>query len=499
MKKLFITILVFFLIADVNFSSENILKNLIKQGIQETYSLNIDKAEEIFNKAINQYPSNPQGYLYLSQIYLWSYLGSKEEADLKLFNTYNNLAVERIDSLLQENSKNVNTIYLNGLAYQLKAMAYTTQGSSLDAFWAAKKSVSNYEKTLEIDSTFYDSYLGLGLFDYALSFVPSFFKWALTISGLSYDKDRALKYLTIAYNKSSKSKSESAFHLSKIYLEYLADYKKASSYLDFLIEKYPNNSLFLYQNAVLHINSKQFDKAKKSLEKVIKIDNKYFKQTTAFSYFLLGEIAFRKNDFETALRNYEEFIRLTKIIDYTGLANYRMAVCYAVQNKSEFAAKSLQLAKLGNPDISDDSFAKSRAEAYYNRILDDKFLQVQQIENLAYTKKYNEVISMSSKIDSLSQDDSSRVIISLIEANLNLKNWDKFLEYSEKIENLKPKYEKWVDPFHYYFLAEYYFIKKDFENVKKFLAKARDYDDYIFKNELVAKLNNIERRLKKQK
>jgi tetratricopeptide (TPR) repeat protein len=192
LKKILITILLFFLIADVNFSSENILKNLIKQGIQETYSLNIDKAEEIFNKAINQYPSNPQGYLYLSQIYLWSYLGSKEEDDLKLFNTYNNLAVERIDSLLQENPNNVNTIYLNGLAYQLKAMAYTTQGSSLDAFWAAKKSVSNYEKTLEIDSTFYDSYLGLGLFDYALSFVPSFFKWALTISGLSYDKDRAL-------------------------------------------------------------------------------------------------------------------------------------------------------------------------------------------------------------------------------------------------------------------------------------------------------------------
>ncbi len=435
--------------------------------------------------------------MYLSQIYLWSYLGSKEEGDLKLFNTFNDLAIKRIDSILTDNSKNIEMTYLNGLAYQLKAMAYTTQGSSLDAFWAAKKSVSNYERTLDLDSNYYDAYLGLGLFDYALSFVPSFFKWALTISGLSYDKDRALKYLTIAYNKSKNSKSEAAFHLSKIYLEYLADYNKSATYLDFLIQKYLKNSLFLYQHAVLMINAKNFDKAKLSLEKVIKINNEHFMQTTAFSYFLLGEISFRKNNYEEALNNYDQFIYLTKIIDYTGLANYRMAICFAHLGKNELAQKSLQLAKLGNPDINDDSFAKSRSEAYYDRILDSTFLKVQEIENFAFTKNYNKVISLSKGLDSLNQDDSSRVLISLIEANLRLDNSERFLELSKKIENIESKIEKWVNPFHFYFLAEYYFSIGEKDKSLDYIDLAREFDDYTFKVELEAKLNNLQRRIDK--
>ena len=496
MKKL-IVVFVFAVLFSLNLSAQNEMQNLVKKGINETYSLNIPEAQKTFDKVISKFPQKAEGYLYKSQIFLWSYLGSKDEADLKLFNKYNDIAVKRIDSLLNKNPKNLDLIFLNGLTYQLKAMAYTTQGSSLDAFWAAKKSVSNYEKTLDLDSTYYDSYLGLGLFDYALSFVPSFFKWALTISGLSYDKDRALKYLTIAYNKSPRGKSEAAFHLSKIYLEYLADYNKAAKYLTLLIDKYPNNSLFLYQHAVLMINAKQFDKAKQSLDKVIKINNEHFQQTTAFSYFLLAEIAFRRNNFEAALKNYDQFIQLTKIIDYTGLANYRMAICYSKQDKAELAAKSLLLAKLGNPDINDDSFAKTRAEVYYNRILDKKFLKVQEIENLAFTKNYKEVISSAVGLDSLTQEDSSRVLISLIEANLNLKNYEKFLSLSEKIEKLKLKTEKWVSPFHYYYLGEYYFELNKKEKSLNFLEMARDFDDYTFKSELEAKLNNLQRRLNK--
>ena len=72
-----------------------------------------------------------------------------------------------------------------------------------------------FEETLELNPKFYNAYLGLGLFDYAMSFVPDFLKWAVNLTGLSSDKQRGFNYIKTAFKKGTE-KTEAAFHLAKI-------------------------------------------------------------------------------------------------------------------------------------------------------------------------------------------------------------------------------------------------------------------------------------------
>ena len=67
MKKL-IVVFVFAVLFSLNLSAQNEMQNLVKKGINETYSLNIPEAQKTFDKVISKFPQKAEGYLYKSQI-----------------------------------------------------------------------------------------------------------------------------------------------------------------------------------------------------------------------------------------------------------------------------------------------------------------------------------------------------------------------------------------------------------------------------------------------
>ena len=102
------------------------------------------------------------------------------------------MAQQKAEKILEDNSKDYQTKYLVGNLLSFRAMAQATNSQSVDAFWSSKKAVGYFEEVLKQKPKFYDAYLGLGLFDYAMSFVPDFLKWAVNLTGLSSDKDRGI-------------------------------------------------------------------------------------------------------------------------------------------------------------------------------------------------------------------------------------------------------------------------------------------------------------------
>lgn len=175
--------------------SQSNLQSLIQIGVSKTYNMEFDAAEKIFNRAIEQYPKQPHGYFRTAQLHFWLFLGTRDPGEYYVFLKFADLAQKRIDKILDEDEKNYRIQYIAGSLNSYKAMAYATNNSTVDALWASKKSVSYYEETLEQNKKYYDAYLGLGIFDYAMGFVPDFLKWAVNLTGLSSDKDRGLRYI----------------------------------------------------------------------------------------------------------------------------------------------------------------------------------------------------------------------------------------------------------------------------------------------------------------
>ncbi len=492
------SILVFLLVNSFLFGQSQI-QSLVQQGMNQAYNMEFDSAEKTFNRIIEIKPNSPQGFYRIAEIHFWIYLGSKDPGEYQVFLKFADLAQTRIDKILDDNSKDYQTMYIAGNLNSFRAMAQATNNSSVDAFWSSKKAVNYFEETLELNPKYYDAYLGLGLFDYAMSFVPDFLKWAVNLTGLTSDKARGFRYIKTAFRKGSSDKTEAAFHLSKIYTDYLAEYDSASSLLRNLISRYPNNTVFTYQYAVNLIKDKQFDRANGLLNRVIKLDNKKLPQVTALAYYRKGEILFKRNQFKAAIAQYEIFLDLSKDLDFIGNAALNTALSYKfLGNEAEFK-KYLLLAKNGNQDIFEDSYAAQKSDRYMSNGITPVELKLVKMKN-DLDAGLNKIVydSLKTMLDKINnREDQALAYIYFGEASLELRRYAEATYSASQVINQRLSADKWMTSMAYLIEAKIKYAKDDYANAKKLLKEAEDRNSYEFKDYLQSQIEWLKRRLPK--
>lgn len=471
---------------------------LIQQGLDQAYNMELNSAEKTFNKVLELRPNSPLGYYHIAQIHFWIYLGSRDPGEYQVFLKFADMAQERAEKVIDKYPKDYQTKYLAGNLASFRAMAQATNNSSVDAFWSSKKAVNYYEETLELNPKFYNAYLGLGLFDYAMSFVPDFLKWAVNLTGLSSDKKRGFNYIKTAFKKGTE-KTEASFHLSKIYTDYLAEYDSAFILLQSLSSRYPSNTLFIYQYAVSLIKDKQLNRANDMLNRVINLHNKKLPQITALSYYRKGEIYFKKNQFKTAIKNYEKFLDTSKELDFIGFAALNTALCYKQNGQEEEFQQYLQQAKGGNQDIFEDSYARQKSEKYLSIGITPIELKLIRLKNDLDAGKYRIVYdslkTVVEKIDS--KEDKAVACVLLSEAALNLKKYTEAIYFADQIENIKINLEKYTKVMALLLKAEAKYFSGNRENIKEILEDAEDNNDFEFKDYIQSRIEWLKRRLGK--
>lgn len=473
------------------------LDSLLNLGKEYSYQFEFQKAQEIYEEIIQKFPNSPFAPHYLSQNYLWFYLGSKDSLYKNLYKKYSEESLGKGELLYDEDEDNPKLNNLIGNIYLLKSMMYATEGNSVDAFWAIKSSVSYFEDAVELDENYYDPYLGLGTIKYALSFVPGFMGWAISIAGLSGDKDEGLKLVKLAYDRGKSSAIEAAYHLAKIYTEYNAEYDSAKIYLDRLITDYPENILFLYQYSLLMIDLKELKKAEGTLIKIIDADNEKFSQTNSFSIFLRAEIAYKQNDFNKAVHLYDEFLLSTKSIDYTGLAHLKVGLCFEMLENNLLAKKYFILARNGNLNIPEDMKAKNESYLLYNKKFTENEKSIILVNNYFESGKYRKAIDIISEIDISKLDFDGVIKLGIIEAESylligeisNARETTKYFQHDQRLSSSS-----------YY--AEYFLLLAQIKYADKNYVLSQEYLNSAFENcdksdnKLMRQLINLKSKLK---
>lgn len=472
------------------------IQSLAKVGMEQAYNFQLSSAEKTFENIIDDYPNSPEGYYRTALLHFWIYLGSRDPGEYQVFLKFADLAQERIDKQLSKNRKDYYIHYIAGNLLSFRAMAQATNGQSVDAFWSSKNSVHYFEEALKLNPKYYDAYLGLGLFDYAMSFVPDFLKWAVNLTGLTSDKTRGLKYIKIAYHKGINTKTEAAFHLSKIYTDYLAEYDSAYSLLSDLVSRYPNNQLFAYQYAVSLIKGKKLDQANSLLTNVIKLKNKKIPQITALAYYRKGEIYFKKNQLKNAIANYERFLELSRELDLTGIAALNNAIAYKILGNDEEFKQNLILAKNGNQDIFEDSYAFKKANYFLEHGITQFELRLYKMKNHLDAGNYKVVYdSLKNNHSNISDDLKSLQKIYFAEASLNLGKINETIKSCNEIFDLDIYTEKWTIPMANFLLAKANVKLRHKKEAKEYLSKAENDNEYEFKDFIQSQIEYLKKRI----
>ncbi len=458
----------------------------ISRGLDACYSFNWEQAEQIFKSMIEKYPDDPRGYHYESSIYLWYYLGGKDKNDLDTFEVYSDQAIEKGEAILSANEKSEMALYILGANYNYRAISFGRAGNYLDAAWATKKSESFLSQLLELNPKRMDAYLGLGLYNFAVAQIPSAFKWALNLVGISGNKDTGVKYIEIAAENGNFAKVEAQYYLAQIDMDFLIDYESSGAILKKLVKKYPQNLLFNYSYAVLLMKQRRLTEADRLLDKVIKADNHQFNQIISFSYFLKGDINFRNNKLDSAQTYYLHFLRNAEDNDYTGIAAYRMGICLEAAGKREEAVKYFEKAQNGNMDLDDDIYAKRKGELYAKRTLSPVELSLIYISNMVEAGKYKAAYDSVSSVLPVIQSEKlkAEALLYKSEAAYYMGNFQESIDLADQVISLDSSNEKWVIPFSYYYIARSNKKLGNQEEVKQFSEKADEENNYDYQNKL---------------
>jgi predicted negative regulator of RcsB-dependent stress response len=492
MKSHLIIFILFYTLASSVYPNNEIERN-INRGLQHSYHFRWDKAQEVFKDLIEKYPDRPEGYHFLSGVYVWYYLSSKDKNDLKEFTAYSDTAIDKSLEILSKNPDDDEMLYITGTNYSYRAIAFGTAENYLDAAWASKRSESFLSKALEKNPERYDAYLGLGLYNYAVGHIPAAFRWALKLAGISGDRDLGIYYIKIAADKGDYCNVEAKYYYSQIIAEVYNDLTTASAYLSGLVKNYPENILFNYSLASVKIKERELDEAERILRKILKKDDDKFIRLISFSNFLLGDVYFKKNEFDSAAVYYRNFLTYAPDKDYTGIASYRLGLCYEFSGDRETSQYFFENSKSGNMDIDDDIFAKRKGNLFAKRPLTENEIDLIKSANLIdsgnYTAAYDSLVEL---LDRITDDKlKAETYLYLSEAAFYLGNYQESLSLASAALKNNVSEEKWILPFANYYAARANRELGDEVAVDYFIKQAEDYKDYDYQNKMKNLLNSL--------
>lgn len=451
MRQLFFILILTY----ANLFSQPKLDSLVSVGNEQSFQFNFTDANKTFETIINLFPESSQGYYFKSRNYLWFYLANKDSLSKNLFFKFHNIALQIAEKEYNLNKENAKLASNLGNVYFLNSIFNSSEQNSMDAFWSTKSAVGYFEDAIELDEKYFEPRLPLGTIQYALSFVPGFLGMAISIVGLDGNKKEGLNNINLALENCMNCKTEAAYHLGKIYTEYNAQYIKAEKLLSNIVNKYPNNELFLYQYAILKIDKRELQNALKILDRIIfGIEKPNFVQTYALSFFLKGEVLFKLNRFNESISEYEKFIQKTSSPEYTGFANLKIALAFEMLNEKHKAQKHYILARNGNENIAEDISATELSKIYFDKVFSENDKIIIKANNYLESGKYKEANYLLNDLDKKTMADESIFAANLIivESLQNLDKFDKSFEILKEYDD-NSEINSYKDASKFYYLT----------------------------------------------
>ncbi|MCU0344665.1 MAG: DUF3808 domain-containing protein [Ignavibacterium sp.] len=496
MKKInFISILCSLLIS-VTFPQQLTDKQL-QVGLDKIYNFNWEDGFKAFNLIIKKNPEDPRGYHYKSIIFLWYYLGNLNETNLDSFIYYSDKSLEIANQKLAK--KNTAELkYLIGSIYYNKSIAEARSGNFLQALWTSNQMKSNLEEAVKLKPDLYDALLGLGLYNFALSQIPSTMEWAANLVGLTADKELGLSYVITAANKGKLSKIDAQYYLSQLYSRVIVDHPAARELLTKLVKRYPKNLLFNFSLAWVEFELNDLKSAEKRLRYVISANDSIYPFVVSNSNYFLANVFFARNQFDSAEVYYKNYLETAINNDYKGFANYRIGLCLEISGNRKGALPYYEKASQGNTDIEEDLYAERKGDEFEERELTAEEIKLIKFSNLIKQNKYDlakDSLKYFIKLNNITNDLKAEALLNLSRISYRQKKYAESLQYAVDCIKTEIENERWIHAYAYYFGAWNSYQQKKFIDAKLFLLQIDDLDDYDFRNSLENKIYSLMRLL----
>jgi tetratricopeptide (TPR) repeat protein len=247
-------------------------ETLTRSAFECFYNLEYDKAVRGFETAAEANPDDPFALNHLltgllfrelyrigaldSELYAKdSFLTSRQfPVDPQVRATIKEITERALaisEERLKANPNDVHALYARGVTRGLRS---TASGLLDKAWFAALRSAigarRDHERVLELDPTYTDAKMIVGIHNYVVGSLSWAVKAAASVVGISGSKKKGIEYLYAAANGGVESATDSKIALA-LFLRREQRYAEAISLVQSLVQAYPRNFLYALEEANL--------------------------------------------------------------------------------------------------------------------------------------------------------------------------------------------------------------------------------------------------------
>ncbi len=356
LKPLFINAFVFYLLSTAVWaqSNTNRLYQLIDAGKQEIYNFQLDSALTIFREIQHEFPEYPHGYFY--EAYITAIYFSQDRANPALDSLLNETvkrAAEKGEEYKKRTDNSADALYYLGASYGVLGIYHVLNRNYLKGYIYGKRGKDYLEKVVETDSTYYDAYVGLGVFHYYVDLLPGIVKFFAKILGFQGDREKGIREMLLTANRGRFFKVEARFVYATFRYFLEGDERNSLQTFFKLHRDYPDNPAL---TLLLGYHYRRNGNILEALRYFSAVPEKYsltLPQISIMKFYNLGVCYFRLNNFPES----EKYFNL--LMD-TSL------------RKSRYYVAALALYK---GLLSDMKGEHNAADRYYNMIVDNRETQ----------------------------------------------------------------------------------------------------------------------------
>ncbi len=202
-------------------------------------------------------PENPLGYFLVGTVYQTASEESRNDEFSDSISENLDTAIDMAEELMESDPDNPNRGFIAGAGRGYRALHRAFHGNWWGAFQDGLKAGNRFDRALELDSTFYDAYLGLGAYDYYRTVKARAFLWLPFVSD---KRDTGIAQVKIAIAKGVLAQANARESLLRIYYEE-KQYDDAVSLGDSLLELNPGNLYARYFMTTSLIELEEFPRA----------------------------------------------------------------------------------------------------------------------------------------------------------------------------------------------------------------------------------------------
>ena len=285
------------------------------EGINGVYSLDFETAEQNIQKVFAEYPDHPFAHFGNAMIAWARYeyeFETSDEKQRKVFEKILDDSISGIKRWIKKNPEDSNGYMGIGALYGLRAMFNMRNRNWVTSYFAGRKAISNLEKSLKIDPTYYDAYFGLGIYEYFAGTLPSVIKMLARVVAVKGNPEKGVAYLNTAREKAHFTGDSAKLILIEVQNRregpfYAPD--KSLEYIRQLRAKFPKNPLMHYVEVICLYETGNYEQVSALANEFLSLigSDKFYKDIyIPRAYTALGTAQMAQGNFERAREIFEE-------------------------------------------------------------------------------------------------------------------------------------------------------------------------------------------------